>query len=233
MHSGSSPREVLGFPPTPPRLERFVWPPAPGHSFPGEPMPTRDADETLGVPRLTGSEPDWLTAFHAGHREALEQCYREHFVTVERSVGRHLSAADRDTLIHEVFYRLLSDAELRHSFRGGSFAAWISRVAANQAIDYRRRLQRETPLEGSSPLEQMTQGAAQLDDDIDARSLIEAFRKTRLPAKWAPVFEARFIRQLDQHEAARSLEMRRTTLAYQEHRIGRLLRRFLLESRKP
>ncbi|NPC78158.1 RNA polymerase subunit sigma-70, partial [Pyxidicoccus fallax] len=54
------------------------------------------------------------------------------------------------------------------------------------------------------------------------------FRREHLPAKWAPVFEARFVRQLSQREAAAALGLHRTTLAYQELRIRSLLKKFLL-----
>jgi len=41
-----------------------------------------------------------------------------------------------ETLVHEVFFRLLNDEPLRRGFRGGSFAAWLRVIARNQAIDY-------------------------------------------------------------------------------------------------
>jgi RNA polymerase sigma-70 factor (ECF subfamily) len=59
--------------------------------------------------------------------------------------------------------------------------------------------------------------------------LIERFRRERLPPDWVGVFERRFLEQLTQHEAARALGIRRTTLAYRELRIRRALRAFLLE----
>jgi RNA polymerase sigma-70 factor (ECF subfamily) len=49
-----------------------------------------------------------------------------------------------------------------------------------------------------------------------------------LPAKWDRVFVMRFLEQQDQPTAARSLGMARTTLAYQEYRIRKLLERFVL-----
>ena len=61
--------------------------------------------------------------------------------------------------------------------------------------------------------------------------MIERFRREVLPAKWADVFEHRFLRQLSQAEAAELLGIGRTTLAYQETRVRRLLRRFLLKGR--
>ena len=58
--------------------------------------------------------------------------------------------------------------------------------------------------------------------------LVDRFREQVLPAKWAGVFQARFIEQRDQRDAAASLGIARTTLAYQELRIRSLLKKFLL-----
>jgi RNA polymerase sigma-70 factor (ECF subfamily) len=116
---------------------------------------------------------------------------------------------------------------MRVKFVGGDLGAWLGRVATNQAIDHRRRYAREESLSPGL--------AAPPPDDaperLSAQLVIERFRRERLPAKWARVFESRFIAQLGQREAARALGMNRTTLMYQEHRIRALLRRFVLEEK--
>jgi hypothetical protein len=61
-----------------------------------------------------------------------------------------------------------------------------------------------------------------------AQAVIGRFRREVLPEKWRSVFEARFIRQLSQREAATEIGITRTTLAYQEMRVRSLLERFLL-----
>ncbi|WP_224246363.1 RNA polymerase sigma factor [Hyalangium gracile] len=172
----------------------------------------------------------WLLDFHAGRRSVLEQCYRELYPTVQRAVGRVLSGADQETVIHEVFYRLISREELRRSFRGGSLKAWIGTVAYHQALEFVRRQQRE---QGAlAQVRELDVGEAEAveasDAECEARILIERFRRECLPEKWHGVFEARFLRQLPQREAARELGIHRTTLAYQELRIRSLLRHFLL-----
>jgi RNA polymerase sigma-70 factor (ECF subfamily) len=168
---------------------------------------------------------DWLAAFHAGERGVLETCYREHFTRVERSVGGVLGGADRETVIHEVFLRLLSNAKLRESFRGGSLGAWIATVAHNHAIDFARRARRESPV--------APEVVAHLADaapvrDLDSELLVERFRREVLPAALASVFEARFLEQLSQREAAKKLGIHRTTLAYREMKVRSLLKRYLL-----
>lgn len=172
----------------------------------------------------------WLTEFHAGSRPMLERCYRELYPTVQRAVGRVLSGADQETVIHEVFYRLISREELRRSFRGGSLKAWVATVAYHLALDYVRRQQREQgALEQAGGLgAQEDTGTREFSEESDARLLIERFQRECLPAKWHGVFEVRFLRQLPQRDAARELGIHRTTLAYQEMRIRALLKRFLL-----
>ncbi len=172
----------------------------------------------------------WLQDFHVGRKPVLEQCYRELYPTVQRAVGRVLAGADQETVIHEVFYRLISREELRRNFQGGSLKAWIATVAYHLAIEYVRRQQRE---QGALAQAQELGGdeaqeATEASAECEARILVERFRRECLPAKWQGVFEARFLRQLPQRDAARELGIHRTTLAYQEMRIRSLLRRFLL-----
>jgi RNA polymerase sigma-70 factor, ECF subfamily len=176
-------------------------------------------------------EQRWVADFHSGDRGVLEQCYRDHCTGVLRTVGRLLTGADAETVTHEVFYRLLSNAKLRENYQGGNFGAWLMLVATNSARDHLRRIRREQPEldpeigSGAAP---SSAEPANLTDEIEAKLLIERFRTERLPPEWANVFEARFLRQLPQRQAAASLGMHRTTLVYQEQRIRALLRDFLL-----
>lgn len=174
----------------------------------------------------------WLTRFHLGDRATLEDCYREQFAAVERAIAPLLRGADRETAIHEVFARLMSGAELRRSFQGGSLAAWLATIARNHAIDLRRRLAREANALSQAELE--ADGVAgEWTDAADAHLLIERFEREQLSPKWLGVFKLRFLQQLPQREAAARLSIQRTTLAYREIRIRRLLRRFLLADRPP
>jgi RNA polymerase sigma-70 factor, ECF subfamily len=176
-------------------------------------------------------EQAWLADFHSGDRAVLEQCYRDHCSRVLRAVGRLLSGADAETVTHEVFYRLLSNSKLRENFHGGNFDAWLTLVATNSARDYLRRIRREQPeLDADSPPDAHRSDPPPPNptDEVEAKLLVDRFRAERLPPEWANVFEARFLRQLPQRQAAESLGMHRTTLVYQEQRIRALLRDFLL-----
>ena len=159
----------------------------------------------------------------------MEDCYRDHFAAVEAAVGGILDGADRETIIHEVFSRLIVREELRRSFRGGSLAAWLTVVARNQAIDYRRRQTREAALP-AAPDEAC---AGSIEDTAEARILLARFQREHLPPGWEGIFELCFLRQMSQREAARALGIGRSTLAYRELRIRRRLRRFLVEGEAP
>jgi RNA polymerase sigma-70 factor (ECF subfamily) len=187
------------------------------------------------MPRAARDEA-WLEAFQAGERACLGACYETHFALVERAVGAILTGADRENVVHEVFFRLLDDRSLRLGFRGGAFAAWLRVVARNQAIDYVRRRRPELPLpaddvlfEGEGPQNQIDGG---LEQRTHARLTLDRFRKNVLPPKWERVFVARFVEQHDQPSAARQLGMRRTTLAYQEYRIRSLLQTFVMQGER-
>jgi RNA polymerase sigma-70 factor, ECF subfamily len=186
-----------------------------------DPMPDGEA-------RVSPIDGTWLERFHGGERDVLEACYRDHFAAVWQAVGRVLDGMDRETVVHEVFFRLVADREHRCNFRGGSFSSWVCTVARNLALDYHRRLSRERPLD------EAPEGVVipMSEEALDLAHFVDDFQRKHLPAKWRPVFEARFLRQLSQREAARVLGMHRTTLVYQELRVRRLLRRALLQTRR-
>jgi RNA polymerase sigma-70 factor, ECF subfamily len=176
--------------------------------------------------------PDsWLADFRAGRKRTLEECYKNHYADVARAAERVLGPADSETVTHEVFYRLLTDREMRESFRGDNLRGWLMQVATHRAIDVARRLRREEPEQADDAPGADREGpdAPRFEDAVDAKILIDRFVREVLPVDWAGVFDARFIRQLSQREAATELGMQRTTLAYQEQRIVALLRTFLLE----
>lgn len=174
---------------------------------------------------MSALDSTWLARFRAGERAVMDGVYREHFRSALAAATRILEGADAETVTHEIFYRLLSDAGMRARFTGGNLGGWIAQIASNAAIDLYRRKRREVG-EGSQLSEDVD--PARLEEELEAKLLIERFERECLPAKWQAVFEARFLRQLPQREAALSLGLQRSTLAYQEERIRALLTDFLL-----
>jgi RNA polymerase sigma-70 factor (ECF subfamily) len=195
-----------------------------------QPFPPADAPPDPSDP---SERPGWLARFYRGERSVLEACYREHFARVERALRPVLGGADRETVIHELFSRLIAREEFRRGFRGGALGAWLTTTARNQAIDFRRRLRREvsTPDGGVERPEAVP--ASSWEDATQARLLIEDFRRRHVPAAWQGVFELRFLQQLPQREAAARLSMSRTTLAIREIRLRRRLKRHFLTRGTP
>jgi RNA polymerase sigma-70 factor (ECF subfamily) len=181
----------------------------------------------------TAADETWLEAFHAGDRKVLTAMYQEYFAVVNRAVGRALSGADQETVVHDVFCRLVQSRKMREGFHGGALGAWLATVAHHAAIDYLRRHRRETLRGPAEMAELVDRGAEPAAPAADAARIVERFCRERLPAKWQRVFDARFLRALSQAEAAAELGISRTTLAYQELRIRRLLQRFVLDRRPP
>jgi len=151
------------------------------------------ASTTMGGPgleeELGQAEDDWLRAFHAGQRDCLERCYREQWPTVERAVATIIATgADRETLVHEVFFRLLNEESLRRGFHGGSFSAWLRVVARNQAIDYarRRRLEVQIPNDAHTLNDSAAGGAPRSAGTTPisspSRRRIDSFRATPSPS---------------------------------------------------
>jgi RNA polymerase sigma factor (sigma-70 family) len=176
------------------------------------------------------NEAKWLRSFHRGERVALVRCYEEYVGTVSWAVGQVLRGVDRETVVQDVFCRLFGDADLRRNFEGGNFGAWVITVARRQAIDFRRKRDREQPTDPGrlQRLDEAATGGSSPEGELELRSLVQRFLTT-LPQKWHGVFRARFLERLDQRTAAQRLGMRRTTLAYHELHVRRRLRRFVLE----
>ena len=185
------------------------------------PTSERHDDDSPGG---TGAEEFDLEAFHAGNRTVLARCYRAHFGRVFAVVSKILNGADVESVVHELFCRLVASPEMRASFRGGNLGAWLTQVGRNLAIDHARRWRRE-----SAPLgESVAADGPAFNDEVEAKLLVERFRVEILPKELEAVFEARFLRQLPQRAAAEELRMPRTTLVYQEKKVRSLLQRFLL-----
>jgi RNA polymerase sigma-70 factor, ECF subfamily len=187
--------------------------------------PAPDLSDLPDGRTASAASPVGLEEFHRGGSAVIERCYRGYFSVVESALRPLLGPADRETVIHEVFWRLLSNPELRKSFQGGSMGAWLATVSRNLGIDYLRRVRREVALPPGDPHPPVPAA----DTAVDARLLVEQFQREHLRPEWRPVFEARFLRQLSQREAAQALRLSRTTLAYRELRIRRALRAFLME----
>ena len=171
--------------------------------------------------------------FHAGERDFIGLLYRETYETVDATVGRVLRGADRDTVVHDLYFRLLSKPELRRNFSGGSMRSWLATLAHNLAVDFWRRHRRETNLEDRDTPPLVDPVSRLMEERAELNLFVERFRRDGLPEELWPLFQARFVERLDQRETARRLGMPRTTLAYRELRVRRFLRAFLRKRALP
>jgi RNA polymerase sigma-70 factor, ECF subfamily len=121
--------------------------------------------------------------FHAGDRSVIGRLYQESFQGVDAAVGRVLRGADRETVVHELYLRLLDRPELRRNFAGGSIHAWLATLAHNLAVDFWRRHRRETSL-AEDAVPALADGQFRRMEERAALSLfIERFRREALPEK--------------------------------------------------
>jgi RNA polymerase sigma-70 factor (ECF subfamily) len=175
-------------------------------------------------------EHEWLKEFHAGEKRVLAAVYQENYDAAVAAVSNYLRGPDAETVVQDLFVKMVADQAFRENYQGGSLRAWLATVARNRAIDFLRKHRREQLTEDGD-----VEGEVSVVRDqsfvgrMEARQIIERFRKAVLPEKWRDVFEARFMRQLTQREAAADLKMPRTTIAYQEIRIRKILQDFLLD----
>ena len=100
-------------------------------------------DSTAGAPAVSGlDEQRLLERARAGDVSAFNTLVlvyqRQAYTLAYRTLGNTDDAADAT---QEAF---LSAFRALHSFRGGSFRAWLLRIVANACIDRARRRQRRT-----------------------------------------------------------------------------------------
>ena len=122
-----------------------------------------------------------------------------------------------EDLTQNVFMKVWSAPD---AFRGGSFVAWVSRVARNRALDTLRAkaVRSEAEIPADLPLE----GA--LDDDVFARLDAQRVRDalTKLPPEQRALIELGFFGGVTHQERAPRTD---TPLATVQTRIRRGLRR--------
>jgi hypothetical protein len=174
------------------------------------------ADEVENRNEATG-DPRWLERFQTGDVWTLEQVYYQHFDTVYAEVGRRLSGADRETVLYDLFRRLLGDPLFRRGFRTGDLRGWLIGQARDLATAYARRGKRAAPA-----------GRVKAALTEEHRRLMARFLRDVLPPAWRALFQTRFVARLSRAEAAAVLGEHPTTLAVRELRIRHRLRKFLL-----
>ncbi len=159
--------------------------------------------------------------------ETLMRRYNRRLYRVARSVLRDDAAAE-DT-VQEAYIRAFT--HLARYKPTGSFAAWLTRIAVNEALMNRRRLRKEVSLhdvdEGALHDERIdgaeVASAADGFDAGHARRLLEHAVDT-LPEHFRTVFILREVEQLSISDTAASLGLNAATVKTRLHRAQRRLR---------
>ena len=160
--------------------------------------------------------------------EALMRRYNRRLFRVARSVLRDESAAE--DAVQEACIRAFMNLERYEPT--GSFGAWLTRIALNEALMLRRRVRPNTV-----SLDTMDEAALHreqvpvLDDNVafdtidatHARQLLEQ-AVDALPEVFRTVFVLRVVEQLSINETAASLELKQSTVKTRLHRAQRRLR---------
>jgi len=183
-----------------------------------------------GEPPAEISDEAVLARVRAGDVQAYEiiiRRYNRRLFRVTRSILRDDDAAQdamQDAYVR-AFTRLAS-------FRApGSFGAWLTRIAVNEALMSKRKDRRYTPLaddedEDAAPMPVRTETPEDLAAGGELRHLIEA-AVDRLPHGFRTVFVLRAIEQLSVDETAVCLDIEPATVKTRFHRARGLMQQAL------
>jgi RNA polymerase sigma-70 factor (ECF subfamily) len=159
--------------------------------------------------------------------EALMRRHNRRLFRVTRSILRNAAAAE--DAIQETYLRAFT--RLDNYRPEGKFAAWLTRVAVNEALMIRRRSRSDTVSQDYSNVEAIvaeerdseTPTADQYVEAAHARALLE-HAIDALPENFRMVFVLRVVEGLDVRETAESLEINPTTVRTRLFRAQRQLR---------
>jgi RNA polymerase sigma-70 factor (ECF subfamily) len=159
--------------------------------------------------------------------EALMRRYNRRLFRVARSVLRDDSAAE--DAVQEAYIRAFTHLDRYQPT--GSFGAWLTRIALNEALMLRRRMRKDTvsledvdeaaliSARGTSPEAVSWDGL----EAAHARQLLEKAIDA-LPENFRTVFMLRVVEQLSINETAACLDLNSATVKTRLHRAQRRLR---------
>ena len=190
-------------------------------------MPTRALSDD-GAP-----EASLIQAARGGDARAFETLLRRHEARVLR-VLRLLGvpASDREDVAQNVFLRLFRGLD---GFQAGRpFASWVYKVAANAAVDWRGRSDRQRREEApwDDAIEETASAPVSEADRLDLARRLESALET-LTDRERAVFVLIEMEGLDSSEAARALGINAITVRRHLGLAKTRLREALLEKKVP
>lgn len=179
----------------------------------------------------TPTDAELVQATRAGQPRAFEQLVERHFAMVYAIAYARLGQPEAaEDLAQEVFLR--AHLFLHTLAEPERFAAWLSRIARNEAVGWLRSRQRASRLVRMVPFDDAAEERAESDekgarekmsDAEEARAVHEALR--RLTAEEREVVMLHYFEGLSQVEIAARLETHQTTIG---RRLQKALRRMRL-----
>ncbi len=177
------------------------------------------ADEERGCRRVKLDE--LVAALAAGDKGAFAELYEQ----TKKTVYYVALSVVRDRALAEDVMQTAYLNVIRHagSFRAGTnAAAWIARIARNEALNLKKKRARETPLDGEDPA---AFGSVETDD---YGLLVDLARRT-LPADEFTILMLAAAEGYKRREIAAILEMPLATVTWKYGRAIRAMRHALRE----
>lgn len=168
-----------------------------------------------------------------GDNDAFGQIYNIFYGRIFRyckynlPAGRHGFAEEAQDLCQETFLRAYKSISTFSEKKGGSFQAYLFRIARNLTIDARRK-KKDVPLKEYWEIED----GVDLDGDIDKKHEAQRLHKVlfKLKDKERQVVMLRYFEEVTTAETAKVMGMREGALRVMSHRVLIKLKQMLEEN---
>lgn len=164
-----------------------------------------------------------------GNRAAQRELYDRYSGYAMAVCLRYI--ADRDAVqdvMQDAFVKVFTSLRQFHYRGEGSLKAWVTRIAANESLNYVRRNDRMT---FTDHVPEMTDDEEEPDiGDVPMQVLMRMIHE--LPAGYRTVFNLYVFEQMSHKQIARELGIKESSSASQYLRAKRLLAKAIVEFRK-
>jgi RNA polymerase sigma-70 factor, ECF subfamily len=167
-----------------------------------------------------------------GRHDAFGDLVQPHLTSLIRFARARLrSDSEAEDVVQQTVLRAFS--HLRQFRREASFRTWLSAIASNEVIQWRRgravaRIRPLNDMQAANLVDPSTSPHAQYQRGQEAARLRRAM--TRLPEKYRQMIQLRDLRELSVEETARSLSLTTAVVKTRHHRARKLLVRAMAQS---
>lgn len=170
-----------------------------------------------------------ITKAKEGNKDAFGQIYNLfyrrifHYCQFNLKDGKSQEAQD---LCQETFLRAYKSISSFSEIKGGSFQAYLFRIARNLIIDNQRK-KKDVPLKDNLSIEEESNLDDQIDKKAENQKLKEALDK--LPEVERQIIILRYFEELTTAEVARVIGKREGALRVRSHRVLKKLKDLMEE----